>query len=304
MKILVTGSEGVVGKCLVEELRKRDYEVHTLDIKENHTENHFEVDIGSYLQLSKIFEENKYDFVYNLAASFGRQRGEDRYDNLWHSNVVGTKNIIRMQEKYDFSLVHFSSSEVYGNFSGIMTEDVMKKYPIRQLNDYAMGKWVNEMQIMNSAEQFDTRTVRVRLFNLYGKEPFSEYRSVICKFIYKALHNQSYTVYLDYLRTSCYIDDAVGPLANIIDNFKPGEVYNIGGTELHDIKTASDIILRLLGKNDKDILYEFFDKLTTKKKHIDCSKAMKDLNLNPKIMLEEGIKLTIDWMKEHYDKNQ
>jgi len=300
MKILVTGSEGVVGSCLVEELKRRNHEVHTLDIKENNTDQHFEVDIGSYQQLSKVFENNKYDFVYNLAASFGRKRGEDRYDNLWYSNAVGTKNVIRMQEKYDFKLIHFSSSEVYGDFNGMMTEDVMEKYPIRQMNDYAMTKNVNEMQILNSADQFDTKTVRVRLFNLYGKEPYSEYRSVICKFIYKALHNQGYTVYLDYLRTSCYIDDAVLAIANIVDNFKAGEVYNIGGTELHDIKTASDIILRVIGQDDTDVLYETFDRLTTKKKHIECTKAMRDLQLNPKIKLEEGIALTVDWMKQYY----
>ena len=302
MKILVTGSEGVIGKNLVEELRKRAHIVHTLDIKEGPAENHYEIDLGSYAQLSGVFEKQKYDFVYNLAASFGRKRGEDRYDNMWRSNVIGTKNVIRLQEKYGFKLIHFSSSEVYGDFTGVMTEDVMEKYPIRQYNDYAMSKHVNEMQILNSAEQYNTETVRIRIFNLYGKEPFSEYRSVICKFIYKALHDQSYTVFLDYLRTSCYIDDAVIPLANIVDNFKAGEVYNVGGEELHDIKTASDIILKILNKDDKNILYETFDRLTTKQKRIDCTKAKRDLSLAPKIKLEEGIKLTIDWMKKYYGK--
>jgi dTDP-glucose 4,6-dehydratase len=52
--------------------------------------------------------------VYNLAASSGAGNGEDYYDRLWMSNAVGMKNVLRMQERHGFRLVHFSSSEVYG----------------------------------------------------------------------------------------------------------------------------------------------------------------------------------------------
>ena len=125
----------------------------------------------------------------------------------------------------------------------------MDKVPIKQMNDYAMSKWVNEMQILNSADKFGTETVRVRLFNTYGPgEYYSEYRSAICVFIYRALHNLPYIVYTKHKRTSSYIDDTVRTMANIVDNFKPGEVYNIAGNELHDMKQVSDIILRLFGQ--------------------------------------------------------
>jgi len=302
MKILVTGSEGVVGSGLVERLNNYGHDVFTLDIKQSEKDKHFECDISSYAELNKIFHENKFDFVYNLAALFGRIRGEDRYEKMWQSNVVGTKNIIRFQEKYKFKLIHFSSSEIYGDFKGLMTEDVPEKHPLRQFNDYAMSKFVNEMQILNSAEQFGTESLRVRLFNLYGKEPYSKYRSVICKFIYNTLHNKPYTVYTDYYRTSLYIDDATEILSKIIDNFVPGEVYNIGGTEHHDIKTISDMILSYLGKNDDMVSYESFDLLTTRDKQVDCSKAYKALNFAPKINLKEGIPITIEWMKKYYNK--
>ena len=52
--------------------------------------------------------------------------------------------------------MYFSSSEVYGDFDGVMSEDVMDKVEIKQMNDYAMSKWVNEMQVLNSATQFHT----------------------------------------------------------------------------------------------------------------------------------------------------
>ena len=105
-------------------------------------------DISDYRQLSRVFEDlGPFDYVYNCAAEFGRWNGEDYYENLWRTNAIGTKNIIRLQEKFGFKLIHFSSSEVYGDYPNIMLESAMDDYEIKQLNDYAMSKWVNEMQI-------------------------------------------------------------------------------------------------------------------------------------------------------------
>jgi len=89
-------------------------------------------------------------------------------------------------------------------------------------------------------------------------------------------------------------------LANIIDRFKPGEVYNIGGTELHDMKTVSEIILRQLGKSDRLVTYKEGEPFTTKDKVVDVSKAIRDLNHSPGVGLEEGIAATLKWMKQVY----
>lgn len=207
-----------------------------------------------------------------------------------------------MQEKYGFKLIHFSSSEVYGDYDDIMYEDVMDKHPIKQMNDYAMSKWVNEMQIRNSQILNNTQTVIVRLFNTYGPgEYYSSYRSVICLFCYRALHDIPYTVFTDHLRTSTYIEDAVIMLANITDNFKPGEVYNIASNQYHDIKTASDIILGCIGKKDNLVTYKKSEPLTTKVKKVDVTKALQDLKHTPNVKLEDGIQKTIDWMRDVYN---
>jgi dTDP-glucose 4,6-dehydratase len=265
------------------------------------------------MQLSNLFiahEREPFDFVYHLGAEFGRWNGEDHYDLVWQSNAMGTKNIIRMQERYKFKLIFFSSSEVYGDYDGIMSEDVMEKYAIRQMNDYAISKWVSEMQIMNSADMFGTESVRVRLFNTYGPgEYYSPYRSVICMFTYRALHNMPYTVYQGHTRTSTYITDMVETLSNISDNFIAGEVYNIGGLDYHDIETASNLILKYAQNlndttqvDDALVTYKEAEPFTTKHKKVDCSKAIRDLRHDPKVNLETGIKNTVAWMREVYSQ--
>lgn len=303
MKILVTGGLGTVGKVLVRELRERGHDVWLCDIFHYHDLKHIRCDVGQYRQLERIIENNSFDYVYHLAAEFGRWNGEDYYDTLWVTNCVGTKNLIRLQEKHRFRMIFFSSSEVYGDWEGVMSEDVMDKYEIKQLNDYAMTKWVGEMQILNSSAMHNTETVRVRLFNTYGPgEYYSPYRSAICIFIYKALHDVPYTVYLNHYRTSTYVSDTVHTLANIVETFKPGKVYNIGGLEEHDIKTVSDLILNYLGKSDSIVNYRESEPFTTKSKKLDISEAIKDLNHNPKITLEEGIPKSVEWMREVYKK--
>ena len=301
VKVLVTGGKGFIGSHLVRELRRRGHEVWVCDLMHSGEDNYVRCDVSKYRQVERLFEEHRFDYVYHAAAEYGRWNGEDYYENLWLTNVVGTKNIIRMQEKKRFRMIFFGSAEVYGDYDGVMSEDVMDKVPIKQMNDYAISKWVNELQIMNSEKMFGTETVRVRLFNVYGPgEHYTPYRGWIPKFIYKALRDEPYTVYLGHKRTLEYVEDICRTLANIIDNFKPGEVYNLGGDQQYEIKYISDLILKTLGKDDSKVIYKEAEPFTTRIKTPDSTKAKRDLNFKLTVPLEEGIKRTVEWFKEEY----
>jgi dTDP-glucose 4,6-dehydratase len=313
-KILITGSKGVIGSWLVKMLASQGHKIFGIDLIHAPGEigwehemslgdfNYARCDVADFRQLERVFEKvGPFDFVYHTAAEFGRWNGEDYYEQLWRTNVIGTKNIIRLQEKLGFKLIHFSSSEVYGDYDEIMKESVMDEIEIKQLNDYAMSKWVNEMQIRNSAIQYNTQTVIVRLFNTYGPgEWYHPYRSVNCKFCYHALKGLPIVVYRNHYRTSTYLEDTCRTLSNIINNFKPGEVYNIGGLEYHDIESLANIIWDYTGADRKLIHYKDSEILTTKSKKVDVSKAVKDLDHKLTVPLKEGIKKTIDWMREYY----
>ncbi len=317
MRILVTGGLGAVGSYLVPALRAKGHQVWVCDLMHHHDPHYLRCDVSEYRQVEQIFsgggwsggyhvKPRGFDVVYHLAAEFGRWNGEDYYETLWKTNVIGTKNILRMQEKEGFRAVYFSSSEVYGDWDRVMAEDVMDRHEIRQLNDYAITKWVNEMQVLNSAEMAGTESVRVRLFNTYGPgEYYSPYRSVVCLFCYRAMHDIPYTVYLGHRRTSTYITDMAETLSRIAERFKPGEVYNIGGHDYHDVKTISDLILQHLGKSDAGLVtYAEAEPFTTKDKQVDCSKAVRDLGHRSTVGLAEGIPRTLEWMKQVYRSSE
>ena len=303
MKILVTGGLGFIGTNLVQELRNRGHDVWVCDLKNAEGPNYTRCDVSQYRQLERLFAEHKFDYVYHLAAEYGRWNGEDYYENLWLTNVIGTKNLLRFQERLKFRMIFFSSAEVYGDYDGKMSEDVMDKIAIKQMNDYAMTKWVGELQVLNSADMFGTETVRVRPVNAYGPhEHYTPYRGVIPAFIYRALHDEPYTVYMGHKRIFDYVEDTCRTFANIVDNFKPGEAYNVGAREEweHDIKYISDLILKYLGKTEAKVTYKEAEPFTTRVKHMDFSKIRRDLNHDPKVPLEEGIPKTIEWMKQYY----
>jgi dTDP-glucose 4,6-dehydratase len=93
-------------------------------------------------------------------------------------------------------------------------------------------------------------------------------------------------------------------LANIVNHFKAGEVYNIGGDDFHSIEDAADIILRQLRKEDcrqRLIIYRPEEKLTTRQKKVDSTKARRDLGHKATVTLDEGIANTLAWMKKVYD---
>ena len=167
-----------------------------------------------------------------MAAEYGRWNGEAYYENLWQTNTVGTKHVLRLQEKLGFKLIFFSSCEVYGDYDGFMTEDVMVNNKISdtyQMNDYAITKWAGELMCLNSTAMFGTEIVRVRPLNCYGPhEHFTPYRGFIPKFIYHALNDN----------TTGYSNTAIGAYA-LDSNTTGSQNIGIGPSALNGNTTGN-----------------------------------------------------------------
>src|SRR2546422_762427 len=254
--VLVTGGRGFIGTNLTAELRKRGHDVWTCDILPGEDSQHLKADVGVYQQLDWIFRQRRFDFVYHLAAEYGRWNGEDHYENLWRTNVIGTKNMLRLQEQQRFRMVFFSSAEVYGDYDGLMSEDVMDCVPIKQMNDYAISKWAGELQCLNHAAMFGTEIVRVRPVGCYGPhEYYSRYRGVIPIFVHSALMGVPFTVHRGHKRIFDYVEDTCRTFANIVENFRPGEVYNVRSEEhTSELQSRLHLVCRLLLEKKKKIL--------------------------------------------------
>ena len=116
--ILITGGAGTVGAKLIKELQNRGNTVISCDLSHGENEigislrtdvlypNYIRCDVSEYRQIERVFKEfGPFDYVYHCAAEFGRWNGEDFYEKVWSSNAIGTKHIIRLQEKLKFKLI-------------------------------------------------------------------------------------------------------------------------------------------------------------------------------------------------------
>ena len=90
-------------------------------------------------------------------------------------------------------------------------------------------------------------------------------------------------------------------LANILDNFKPAETYNIGGDRMHTIEELSDTILKVTGANPELVRFKDSEAMTTKAKQVNTAKSVRDLGHTNSYSLEEGTRLTTEWMRKVYD---
>ena len=304
MKILITGSKGTIGTPLTRVLREVGHEVWGVDIDHSYDPYYMRADVSNYRQLEQVFYAQDFDLVIHLAAEFGRINGERYFEQLWTTNVIGTRNVLELQRWYDFRLIVASSSEIYGEQMDVrLEEDLPMKTTPLQPNDYAISKWVNELQCMNFEKRYGNEIMRLRFFNVYGPgEYYTPYRSVVSLFVYRALFGIPYQVYRNYYRPFMYVEDFLDTMIRVVERFQPGKVINIGGTEVRSVEELSEIVLKETGGNPERVEFVEEDKHNIRSKFPDLTLAKQLFDHYPKVRLEEGVKKTVEWMQYVYDK--
>ena len=311
--ILLTGGLGTIGRPLAVALRASGHTVIVCGLEHSAQPDYERCDIGDFRQLQHMTEYlHEGDTVYHLAAEFGRKNGEDFYEQCWRTNVIGTKHLIRLQERQWFRVIFASSSEVYGDLGFrkmVAHKDVSEpelhewmtdEVPSKLLNDYAISKWVNEQQFRNSMTREGTQTMILRFFNAYGPgEVPHPYRSVVALFVHAALTGHRFDVYKDYHRAFMYIDDFIPTLARAVDQFCPGETINIGGREYTSVEElarkvifntgASPVLVNLIEQREHNVV----------SKRPVIEKAERLLGHDPQCGLDDGLPPTIAWIREY-----
>ncbi len=313
--ILITGGNGFLGKYFIEYFRRINKEIKkpinltVLDISFN--KNKYEKNIRLIKKdVSKTFRSNeKYDFIIHAAGIASPFYYRKSPIETVEVTVEGIKNCLELAKKSKAKLIYFSSSEIYGdplkdniptkeNYNGNVSS-------LGPRACYDESKRLGETLCWIYSNYYKINTNIIRPFNIYGPGMKQNDYRIFPNFASNSLNKKKLNVYGNgnQTRTYCYISDAIEGFLRVIAIGKSGEAYNIG----NDKPEIS--IVEVLQKFKKMNKRLDFKKINYPKAYPadepqrrcpDLSKARKQLNYNPKIEIDHGLRLFYDWAKKNY----
>lgn len=310
MNILVTGGAGFIGSHVVDDLISQGNNVIVLDDLSGGFEDNvnnkavfIKGDICDYDLIKKIFNENKIDFVFHLAAyaAEGLSHFIKRFN--YNNNLMGSVNLINQSIIHKVKCFVFTSSiAVYGKNQLPMTEDTV---PMPE-DSYGIAKYAVELELECSHKLFGLNYIIFRPHNVYGERQNigDKYRNVIGIFMNQILQNKPLTVFGDgeQSRAFSYIGDVAPVIAKSIHQQDAyNEVYNVGA----DIPyTVNQLIKKVKEVMDKEPEVNYLDpRNEVVHAYSSHKKAEIVFNLKEKTDLETGLQKMAEWVKQHGAKS-
>jgi UDP-glucuronate decarboxylase len=307
MKILITGGAGFIGSHLSERLLAEGHHVVVID-------NFF---TGSrknvtHLQDNKNFELIRHDvsvpyvaevdFIFNLACPASPVHYQKYPVQTLKTCFLGSMNMLDLAREKKIGILQASTSEVYGDPS---VSPQVESYwgnvnPIGIRSCYDEGKRASESLFFDYHRQHDVNIKVARIFNTYGPQMALDDGRVVSNFIVQALQNQPITMYGDgsQTRSFCYVSDLVDGLIKLA--FSPTSVtgpINLGNpNEFSILELAKMIIASTNSKSE--IAFKSLPSDDPMQRKPDISLASRELGWEPKIHLEEGLKLSVPYFQK------
>ncbi len=308
-KILISGGGGFIPSHLVRRLVDIGAEVSVLvkynSIVDNvrltdvwNKINVIECDIRNIDSLRQV-SELKPDIIIHMAAY--NHVGDSFYsvNEALNSNSLGTANLFEAYQDYEL-FIYTSTSEVYGYQEGVPFVETMLPSPI---SPYSIGKYAGELYARMKAEQQDKPVAILRPFNAYG--PYQSTKAIIGELIIKCLNNEIIrTTEGKQTREFNFVSNLVDGFIGVINNSDKaiGKVINLGCGE--EVKISSLVkMIHKLTSSQSELEIGVLDYRPTEiwRMYADNSLALQNLDWTPKINLEDGLNITIEWYKKYLE---
>jgi len=305
-RILVTGGAGFIGSHLCDALLKRGDSVICVDnlitgqrANAEHLLRHRgfsyqEQDITSGLHLDEPL-----DAVVHLASLASPVAYLEHPLETLTVGSHGTENALELARRSRARFLLASTSEVYGSpaVSPQPEEYWGNVNPVGPRSVYDESKRFAEALTAAYRRHLGLDTGIARIFNTYGPRMSAGDGRVITNFVVQALASQPLQVYGDgsQTRSFCYIDDLIRGLLALLDSAQPGPL-NLGNPEEISISDLAALVLRISGASSGTASAELpVD--DPPRRRPDISKAAHLLGWKPRVGLDEGIRLTMDWLR-------
>jgi nucleoside-diphosphate-sugar epimerase len=241
--------------------------------------------------------------VVHMAAIAGVDKVLESRVRTMRVNLIGTYNVLEAAHEAGTveRLVDFSTSEVFGTHAYKVEEThVTTQGSVGEARwTYAVSKLAGEYLAHSYFDEFGLPAVSVRPFNVYG--PGQTGSGAIHHFTVRALAGEELVIHGDgsQIRAWCYVDDIVEALLAILEREEAvGEVFNIGNPR--SVVTVFDLAARIkrLAGSESEIVFKPLHYTDVEMRIPNVDKALKLLEWEPRVDLDDGLARTIGWYRE------
>ena len=306
-RILVTGGAGFLGSHRCDRLIKEGNDVICLDNLFTGNKNNIRHLIGNpYFEFIRhdvtVPIVIEVDQIYNLACPASPVHYQYNPIKTTKTSVLGAMNMLGLAKRVHARILQASTSEVYGD-PEVHPQPESYRGCVNTIgirSCYDEGKRVAETLFFDYHRMHNVDIKVMRIFNTYGPNMHPSDGRVVSNFIMQALQGKDITVYGDgsQTRSFCYVDDLIEGMVRLM-NSRDGFTgpVNIGNPGEFTIKQLAEMVIDLTGSSSK-IVYEPLpsDDPTQRRPVIELAK--KELDWEPAIPLEEGLRKTIEYFKQ------
>lgn len=299
---LVTGAAGFLGSHLVDRLLAEGYEVVGIDnlmtgdlgnLRDAGRDPHFHFQLGDVREPMHVYAE----LVFNLACPASPVHYQsDPYATLTTS-VLGAQRVVEMARGRRCTIVHASTSEVYGDPT---VHPQPESYwgnvnPIGERACYDEGKRCAETLLMDARRRWNIDTRIVRIFNTYGPRMAFDDGRVVSNFIVQALRRTPLTVFGDgsQTRSFCFVDDLIEGIVRMSRLDEVSYPVNLGNPAEYTILELAQQVGAILGVTVERVNAPLPPDDPRKRKP-DISRAKELFDFEPKVPLQKGLERTIE----------
>ncbi|MGE3331267.1 MAG: dTDP-glucose 4,6-dehydratase [Candidatus Melainabacteria bacterium] len=316
-RLLVTGGAGFIGSSLLRALlaAPQNYQVTNLDLLtyagnpqnlteiENHPRYRFvQGDIADAALVDRLMAEA--DACVNVAAQTHVDRSIDGPGVFFTTNVLGAQVLLEAARKHGIQkFVQISTDEVYGSL-GFEDPAFSEQSPVQPSSPYSASKAAADLVAISYYRTYGLPVCLTRCSNNYGPRQYPE--KLIPLFILNAIEDKPVPVYGDGLnvRDWIHVDDHSAAVLRVLQDGRPGEVYNVGSDNEWNNLQITRMLLQILDKPDTLITYVTDRPGHDRRYAIDSTKLQRELGWQPthtRCDFQDMLAETVRWYQENPD---
>lgn len=308
-RVLVTGGAGFVGSSLVRQLVDLGADVAVLDNyfsgrPENLSglEGRVSIHEGDVLDrggLTSVFRAHEPTLVYHLVGDTFVPSAYHHPERFLRINTEGTLNVLQAARDFEVErLLYVSSTEVYGR---VGRDPITESQPLAPVNTYAVTKAAADRLCYTFHHEHDLPVIIARIFNCYGPRETQPY--VVPEIIRQLARGSVVRLgNVSAARDLTYVDDtARGLMALMSSDLPNGEATNVGSGHVISLSEVVEVCARRMGVDDYRIEQdpERERRFDIEAFCCDASRLQSATGWSPRVPLEEGMGLTVDWFRQN-----